>query len=213
MRLRTALWLILLIIVVLISFLLTKEVWLTKASNFLVTKDELKPADVIFCLGGGRDDVVVYTVNLYNQKFAPKVAFSGEAPRVVYINTPWAELAKKLAVKLGCPATAIILSPKPTSTYEEALFAKHLMRKNNFKSAIIVTDPCHMRRTKYTFLKAFSASGESESDKKNDYIKLYFTYPDHSWFLADSWWLDEDSTIAVVNEYVKLIWYYLTQKI
>lgn len=182
---------------ILTSVYFTKELWLVKISDFLIFKDKIGKADLIVCLGGGRKDRVYHAVELYKKHTGKKLLFTGDTARGVCIDTTWAELGRLMAIKLGCFAEDIYVLKRPSSTYEEALFIRKFLEKNKFTSAIIISDPYHMRRIKLTFNKVFEGS----------LLKLFFDYPESSWYLSDSWWVDEDSLVALVNEYLKLVLY------
>jgi len=82
-------------------------------------------------------------------------------------------------------------------TYEEELATKQVMEKESLKSAIIVTSPYHLRRTKMIFTKVFQGWG----------AKLIFYPSDNRAFSVNNWWKSHYGRKKVVTEYLGLIYY------
>lgn len=57
-----------------------------------------------------------------------------------------AETAKRYAISQSVPEQAILIEEASTITEENLEFAKDIMDENGFYSAIIVSDPLHMKR-------------------------------------------------------------------
>ncbi len=55
-------------------------------------------------------------------------------------------IAKEYALSKSVPEEAIFIEEKSTITEENLEYAKVIMEENSFKSAIIVSDPFHMKR-------------------------------------------------------------------
>jgi uncharacterized SAM-binding protein YcdF (DUF218 family) len=62
-----------------------------------------------------------------------------------YGGTEAETMARLLAAK-GIPRSKIILEPQATSTYENLVYSKALMKSHGLLSAIIVTEPFHIPR-------------------------------------------------------------------
>lgn len=118
--------------------------------------DEIKQADVILVLGAKayRNHSynaclvarVQHAVNLYKDKYAPKLLFSGGTDFEDGANE--AQTMEKIASSLGVPSKDILLEPNSTSTYENLLFSKKILQNKNFKSIILVTEPFHSPRAR-----------------------------------------------------------------
>ncbi len=54
--------------------------------------------------------------------------------------------ARNYAVRQGVPPDAILVETSSRSTHENMLYAKKVMEENGMRSALIVSDPIHMRR-------------------------------------------------------------------
>ena len=76
--------------------------------------------------------------------------------------------------------------------------AKKVLLKEGFRSAIVVSSPFHMRRVKMIFDKAYKGSG----------ISVYYSFVKESKLKIDKWWTREHELINVVNEYIKLVFYW-----
>jgi len=112
--------------------------------------------DVIICLGrklNGRDIVirkrVKKTVELFGQGRSGKIVFSGGVNNGRSLSE--AGFMKKIGVDLGLEEENIILEEKSDSTITNAKYCQLIMDENNYKSAIVVTSPWHIRRTKNIF--------------------------------------------------------------
>lgn len=198
MKKRLLIYLFLIIVCSTLYFYFTRQIWLNKISENLLIDEEVKKSDVIICPGGWSDyKSILYCLDFINKGYARKIIFLGDRIKFYNYYETWASLGEKFALKYGCKKENIIINERPSSTYEEALISRQIMDKNGMKSAIVVISPFHMLRTKKTFFKIFN----------NPKYKLYFAYPPTDPYYVHSWWLDEDSTVKLFNEYVKIIWY------
>jgi uncharacterized SAM-binding protein YcdF (DUF218 family) len=148
--------------------------WLAKA-------DGPRPSEVIVCLS----DVerLKKTAELYHQGLAPRIIMT-------------AQKDKKSLTRLGVPEDRITLVPNPKSTYEEALGIAPILRDKNYHSALVVTDPFHLRRVRWTFYQVF----------KDQPIQFLFVSSDLP-FVRDRWWKDKKSRYYVLSEISKLAYY------
>lgn len=87
---------------------------------------------------------VRHGVNLYKQNYASKIIVSGGYnPDDNYIES---EDMKKIAVQFGADEKDILQEKKSTSTFENLLYSKSVMKKNNITSLIIISEPYHLPR-------------------------------------------------------------------
>jgi len=190
----------LIIPVVLFIFSLTIFIYyylLPGIASFLIVKTNLQHSDVIIILGGDSERVP-YGVNLYKTNYSNKIIVTGGLFNIPHLkNITMAELEKEEAMELGVPYEDIFMADKSNTTYEDAQFARDIMLKNNFTSAIVVSSPYHMRRTAWLFGRVF----------KNDNISLLYGPVDNSWFKPEKWWRDERKIHAVMDEYAKIVYY------
>jgi len=92
-----------------------------------------------------------YAAELYKDGFARKVIFS--SGYTYFYND--AENMKQFAISMGVPQTNIILEQKANNTYENVVFSNDLLRKNDLKSALLVSAPYNTLRASLVFKKNF----------------------------------------------------------
>lgn len=121
-------------------------------ASLLVRQDPLQPSDIVVALGGGRPcQRPHHAIDLYRRGLARKVVISGLAD-------VWGPDAKKVTreslINLGASESDLIILDDTLNTRKEADILTDLMRKNGWQSALIVTDPYHVRRARYTMQQA-----------------------------------------------------------
>ncbi len=81
---------------------------------------------------------------LYENGYVKKLIMTGGKSR----NAPFSEayVARRFALKKKIPAQDILIEEDSHNTYENLVNAKKLMDEHGLKSAIIVSDPYHMKR-------------------------------------------------------------------
>ena len=116
-------------------------------------KDHKIQADVAIVLGAGASDDAVspvfrerinHGIWLYENGYVDYLIFTGGFGDG---NTKSdAFIAKEYALSQGVPEEVLLIEEKSTITEENLEFAKEIMDANGFKTAIIVSDPLHMKR-------------------------------------------------------------------
>ena len=115
--------------------------------------DEKRPCDVAIVLGAGTMDGDVspvfrerirHAVWLYEQGYVSKILLTGgvgrgnaEADSVI---------GKRYTVSCGVVEEDILIEEVSTITEENLFYAKSLMDEHGLKTAILVSDPLHMKR-------------------------------------------------------------------
>lgn len=94
---------------------------------------------------------VAHGVELHKKGFAQKIIMTGGNDREDNVNE--AETMRKIAVELKIASESILLEKKATSTYENLVFSKKIMKDNSLQNAIIVTEPYHSYRAGFTAKK------------------------------------------------------------
>lgn len=74
------------------------------------------------------------------------------------------------------------------------------MEQKGFQSAIIITSPYHLRRTRLIFTRVFADKG----------IRLMFYPSGNSAFEMNAWWKSYYGRKVVIIEYLGLIYYWVT---
>jgi hypothetical protein len=159
-------------------------------AKFLVVDDTPEPVDVLITLGGDPDREL-YAAELYMQGLAPKIIMTG-----------YGQSARQMAgraIKAGVDEKDIMIENKSESTYDNALYSRDIVLKNNFKSAIVVSSPYHMRRSKLVFNRVFRHSG----------VKLIYCSSKKSDFNPDGQCRSKIDRHKVKREYLKLTYYWL----
>lgn len=155
---------------------------------FLCVDSGPAKADVIIVLGGGDDihERVIRAAEFYNLHAAPRVLVTGAGDD---------EINRRILVRLGVPATNILVESQSKTTRENAEFSEKILQAHNLHSAIIVTSWYHSRRALKTF--------EHFGPRLTFYSRpSYFLYKRAHWtrsFFRHVYW-----------EYVKLPGYWVT---
>jgi uncharacterized SAM-binding protein YcdF (DUF218 family) len=120
--------------------------------NFLIISEQPRASDAIIVLSGDSDRDR-YAADLYNLGFSSVIIMSG-------VTNP-AGIMVERAVKYGVKREDIIAEKKARSTYQNALYTRKIMLDNGFQSAIVVSSPFHMRRSRMVFERVFKKTGIS----------------------------------------------------
>ena len=134
------------------TLILAKQLW-----DYHHVNHDLEKADCILVLGSHDTRVAERAAELYLQKWAPLLIFSGGLGRLtegVWTETE-ADLFAKIAIDKGVPREAILIENKSTNTGENILFTRQLLRENKIdpQSFIVVQKPYMERRSFATFKK------------------------------------------------------------
>jgi uncharacterized SAM-binding protein YcdF (DUF218 family) len=134
------------------TLILAKQLW-----DYHHVNHELEKADCILVLGSHDTRVAERAAELYLQKWAPLLIFSGGLGRLtegVWTETE-ADLFAKIAIDKGVPRETILIENKSTNTGENILLTRQLLRENKIdpQSFIVVQKPYMERRSFATFKK------------------------------------------------------------
>lgn len=134
------------------TLILAKRLW-----DYHHVNHDLEKADCILVLGSHDTRVAERAAELYLQKWAPLLIFSGGLGRLtegVWTETE-ADLFAKIAINKGVPREAILIENKSTNTGENILFTRQLLIENKIdpQSFIVVQKPYMERRSFATFKK------------------------------------------------------------
>lgn len=171
-----------------ISVMIARPPW-SLLAKLLVVDDRLKKVDVLIVLGGDSEREL-HAAELYKSGLAPKIIMSGCG------SSAW-QMAKR-AVSTGVKEQDIIVEDKSENTYHNAIYSRNIVLERNFKSAIIVTSPYHMRRSKLILERVFRNTG----------VKLLYSSTKDSGFNVDGQCKREIDRQIVRSEYIKLAYYW-----
>lgn len=115
--------------------------------------DGAKPSDCIIVLGAAAyhtrpspvfEERIRHAISLYQRGMAPIIVFTGGyGAGAAYAES---EVARTYAIKAGIPASAILVETVSRTTVENLREAALLMHRHGMDSAVIVSDPWHLRR-------------------------------------------------------------------
>lgn len=118
------------------------------------SRDEARAADVILVLGSAvwpneqpSPSLRARTqqaIELYHEGYASHLILSGGLGR---FPPEEAEVMRRLALEAGIPDQALVLDKEARSTRESLLQAGEIMRARGWKTAVIVSDPFHLKRS------------------------------------------------------------------
>ena len=116
-------------------------------------KDEARPSDVAIVLGAATTDGEVSPVYRERINHATLLYKAGTVRKIILTggigddNTVSdSSAARAYAVSQGIPECDILIEEQSTITAENLKYAKQLMDEHGLKSALIVSDPLHMKR-------------------------------------------------------------------
>ncbi|MBR2877430.1 MAG: YdcF family protein [Clostridia bacterium] len=115
--------------------------------------DGKQPSDVAVVLGAAISDGEVspvyrerinHGIFLYENGYADYLLLTGGFGEGSYKSD--SAIAKEYALSQGVPEDKILIEEKSTITEENLEYAKEIMDENGLETAIIVSDPLHMKR-------------------------------------------------------------------
>lgn len=101
---------------------------------------------------------------------------------------------------LGLSDDQVLLEGRVHSTYTDATFSRERFEEAGFRSAVVISDLFHMRRTAWTWRRVFADSG----------VRLTFTTVpfEYRGLVLERWWTRERESVQVFEEYIKLGFYW-----
>lgn len=116
--------------------------------------DEKQPSDVAIVLGAAVWDGEVspvyrerinHGIYLYENGYVDYIILTGGFGEGSYKSD--SQIAKEYALSQGVPEDKILIEEKSTITEENLEFSKEIMDERGLETAIIVSDPLHMKRS------------------------------------------------------------------
>ncbi|MGS6582334.1 YdcF family protein [Vibrio diabolicus] len=158
--------------------------------DYMQLKHELKPADCLFVMCSNDVRVAEHAANLYHQKLAPLIVFSGGEGRFTdgLFEKSEAETFAEIATMSGVPSEAILLETESTNSGENVRFTEQRLKEEgkNCSSFILVQKPFMERRAIATFEKQW----------QSPYSQLQVSSTAHPFFE----YINEDMPLMMVLE-------------
>ena len=180
-----------------VGLFLDRESMLQALGDLLVVQDELQPADVVHVIAGP-DYRTDYAIRLYQEGDAKRIFFTGGWCRIHQYHH--GERGRALALAQGVPQQAIATDESSvTSTYSEVVRLKEFMAESPepIRSVIVVSDPYHMRRARWTYRRVLGRQVKVQMAPVPFELTPY----------KRRWWTDEASRQYVWDEYRKMVYY------
>ncbi|HHX8313149.1 TPA: YdcF family protein [Vibrio diabolicus] len=158
--------------------------------DYMQLKHELKPADCLFVMCSNDVRVAEHAANLYHQKLAPLIVFSGGEGRFTdgLFEKSEAETFAEIAKMSGVPSEVILLEAESTNSGENVRFTEQRLKEEgkNCSSFILVQKPFMERRAIATFEKQW----------QSPYSQLQVSSTAHPFFE----YINEDMPLMMVLE-------------
>jgi uncharacterized SAM-binding protein YcdF (DUF218 family) len=203
-NLRNILITVTVLLLLVIMVLMARSQILTGIADHLIINDKLQPADAIFLLNSEFNTRPFRAAELYKQGLAPVIVIAqAEAPPVVGLGLVPNDTDISVGVlkKLGVPPGKIIVLPIPggvTSTFDEAVAFRQYTEVKQMERVIVVTSAFHTRRAKWILDKTLAGLP----------VKLEMAAVPYAGFDQTNWWKNENGFFTLINEYIKLGFYY-----
>lgn len=171
--------------------------------HFLDTTREPVKSDVIICFGGGEEERIAKAVELYESSYSNQEILimtgdnrSREERKFNAIDNRLKYLASNNIVGIN-----FIHEKDTKSTKGDIIYIKKYMISNNYKSAIIVSDPYHSRRIEYLIdvLKV-----EYDND-----LSFRVVGANLKWLNSKTFYLTKIGQVTIIHEFIKLLGSYV----
>ena len=200
---KRIIWLAVLLVLLLLLYMMRSSIMVGMA-NFLIDEDEPENCEVLFVLGGNSKDRGIEAARLYKTGFIKKVVCIGENVPTIFEamgmnDLMESEVSKVAVLRNGVDSAAVELLPKGTSTLEEARVIAAYCEERAIEKAMIVSTRFHTRRVRNVFEHAFEGVD----------TKLVVVGVSSSLYDEELWWQSEEGMIALNNEYMKTLYYFI----
>jgi uncharacterized SAM-binding protein YcdF (DUF218 family) len=153
--------------------------------------------DIIVALGGGQVERVQSALQLYQEGYANRILLTGVGRTPGPKTNRYLYWESRFLLDGGVPSEALLFDDLSANSYEEANNTALLMRSRQWKVALVISDPPHLRRLEMVWGQACARHGLE--------YRLIATEPP-TWN-ASRWWRDKVWARFVGAELVKLAYY------
>ena len=152
--------------------------------------------DLIVTLGGGGIERDQMAADLYKAGYAKKILLTGMFASLRAGQSYYQSPRSLFFLKQGIPAKALLFDGLSINTHQEAINIAIVLTAHHWHSALVVTDPPHIRRVAFCLSSVF----------KNNFSYSLIQSDAPTWH-ADRWWQDERWRRFSLDEVLKLIFY------
>ncbi|MFQ6672049.1 MAG: YdcF family protein [Candidatus Tectimicrobiota bacterium] len=173
---------------------------LTGLGRFLVVDEPPVASDVVV-VAGGDVDRLAYGVELVKKGIAPRLLVlvnPEDCPR--FWDIKCGEKIRRRLLEMGVREDQLIMEARPRSTHTEAVYARQDMEREGLGSAVVISEPFHMRRLSWAWRRVFA-----DSDVGLTFTAIPF---ERTRVRLEGWWTRERELVFVFEEYVKLGFYW-----
>lgn len=193
-----------------ISILFIGTLWMMRRplmrwfGNALIDENQLQRCEAVFILSGNPESRAKQAAKLYRSGYATKLVCTGESvPELLEsfdLNVRECDLTRLKLIEFKVPETSITCLPIGTSTREECDAILAYCVNHRLKKIMVLSDRFHTARMQYAFRRQFEAAG----------IELCIAGAPSNTYDESRWWAKENGLIMVNNEYIKLMYYWVT---
>ena len=192
---------------VLAPILILAAVTLPRLGRWLVVEDPLVKSDAIIVLGGTMYERQLEAVDLYNDKWAPRIYLFREL-------IDWGELAliergvpyttsvdMQIAsmVQLGVPRDAIEILDRAGSTAEESDYVRRLVTTQKMARVIVVSSKQHTRRVRLVMRRRLADTATEVIVRPSRYDRSN----------VERWWTERATLRFTLFETQRLLGYWI----
>lgn len=159
--------------------------------------------DLIVALGGGGIERLQIALKLYEEGYARRILLTGLDHAPGQTNDQYRHWRSQFFLNRGVPSEALLFDHESANSHEEANNAAFLMARHRWMSALVVSDPPHLRRLDMVWDPACSLHGLE--------YRLIATEP-LTWD-ASGWWRNKVWAKFVGMELLKLAYYTLVYEV
>ena len=183
-----------------IFLLLTWRWCLDQIGDYLVLNQPPEPSDAIVAISGEQSRRA-WAIELYRRGYSNLLIFNvsdttyffGQAIDPV-------ESVRQMTLEAGIPAKSLVINTQVKSTWEDALATRESVLRLGLKSIIVVSSPFNMRRVWLTYNHVLEG------------VPVNLRFCAVPWEIErlspQEWWKNERELQLVVNEYLKISFYY-----
>lgn len=169
----------------------------------LIVEDKLQTADAMVVLSGGGYDRGNEAVKILQQGYTKQIICTGGNPvvelKVFNIDTLESDMTVANLKRQHVPDSVIVEIRDGTSTKEESDIILNYCRQHHFKKIMVLSSKLHTHRVNEVF----------KEKMRKDNIEVIVRGAPSSRFDELNWWKSEDGLIAVNNEWLKRIYYWI----